>query len=109
MSSRDKWYTWDRNPSEPNFSDWTNLGYGSEKVHRFGDTLDFKLTPFLNNENIKSPDDPTTIVQAYERFNTEAGEIWTNTENKIKLLQESRKKRLNELGVKIAQELKENG
>lgn len=107
--NRDKWYTWDRNPSEPNFRDWTNLGHGSNTIHKFDDVLDYKLTSFLNQEKIEPSVDSTAIIKAFERFNTEAGEIYSNTTKKIKLLEESRKQRISALGVKIAQELKKNG
>lgn len=103
-----KWRTWDRNPSEPNFSDWTYLAYEGEQIHRFSDVIDYPLTGFLNEFGVEMPEDKNKAIQAYEEFERKVGEINRKTRESQELLKVARDEKIRALGRRMALDLKKD-
>lgn len=102
-----KWRTWDRSPSEPNFSDWTYLAYNGEQIHRFPDVIDFPLTGFLNEFDVEIPEDKNQIIQAYEDFERGVADIYRVTRERQELLDKVRNEKVRMFGRQMALSLKE--
>jgi hypothetical protein len=112
MSTEKRWRTWDRNPSEPVFRDYTYVNYLDTHIETFPDCLDFNLTNFLNQNNVKLSNPPTEeeialTVEAFNEYEKKCSEISTNTRRKIEMLNNSRSERMLRLGDDMAKELQE--
>jgi len=105
-----KWRTWDRNPCEAH-RDFTYLAYDEKVIWESRDVLRYRLTSFLNEIDAKAEteEEKRKAILAYMDFEKEAIEInratWNKIavlEEKIKLLQESGRKKIEELGQRKA-------
>lgn len=103
-----KWRTWDRDPN-PGYRDYTYLAYNNHVIYDFDFVLDYTLTRFLNQINLEliSVDKPNVdkVKDAYLQFEDEANLISQDTAQKIKILEKNKTKKINELGLKIANQL----
>lgn len=104
------WRTWDRDP-DPGFRDYTILAYKNRVIHDFDFVLDYTLTRFLNQINFEPSDnnlndeDIQKVKDAYLQFENQAEELSRDTAQKIKILENNKTKKINELGLKIANQL----
>lgn len=102
------WRTWDRNPSEPNFKDYTYLSYKGETIHTFDTTLDFCLTKYLNECQVEAQEDNfKTVIDAFIHFENEAYQICQDVNKQIENLKQRRNERIAQLGNKIALNLED--
>lgn len=109
MSVTPRWRDWDRNPSEPVFTDYTYVSFDGERLFDFPNCLDYRLTPFLNGLSVGAVNVDRAFA-AYGQFNSDCAQVvgdarkWLNMDNEIVKL--GVKAKIQEIGGRIAAELK---
>jgi len=101
------WKTRDRNPSEPQFTDYTYIFYRGEKFAEVEDTLRYRLTKYLNENEVEiSSHQYQLATDAFIEFEQVATELAIETGKMIQQLEDNRNQKIQSLGETIALKLK---